>query len=347
MTTSRLFTPSIALSLWVAIASAGFAAGQVRLELIGNQAAAMTFQEWSQSLNKAGVKNVRIRSGDGSEKIGVETLGTEKSPMYVVTGQIVSRDELLLPSGRFKRTDVGRLARWLDELAAQGPADRRPQRTVFGLTKEQYAEVQTDLGGAVGFSTKGMSRADAVEKISRKLRLPLKADAAWAKAGSDADDKIEEELSSLTCGTALACILRPAGFCLAPREGGSQTTLAVVKAAPDLEVWPVGWEPQIQATGKRVLPAMSESLNVNIQNFPAAKAIDAIAQRVKAPVLLDHNALARHGIDPAAVMVSLPQGRMTYDQALRRLVFQAKLKFEVRVDEGGNPFLWITTQKPV
>ena len=179
------------------------------------------------------------------------------------------------------------------------------------------------------------------------MRLPLQADAAWKQAGSDEADKIEEDLSGISCGTALACILRPAGFCLVPRDAGGRTSLAVVKARPELEVWPVGWEPQNQATGKRVLPMMSESLNVNIQNFPAIKAIDAIASRVKAPVLMDHNALARHGIEPAKVTVSLPQGRMTYDQALRRLLFQAKMKFEVRADEAGKPFLWITTLKPV
>jgi hypothetical protein len=347
MKTSRLLILPVALTLSLAAASSAFAAGQARLELVGSQAVAMAFQEWSQTLSKAGIKNVRIRSGDGSEKVGVETSGTEKSPLYIVTGLIVSRDELLLPAGRFKRTDAGRLARWLDELAAQGPPDRRPQRTVFGLTKEQYAEVQTDLGRAVGFSTHGMSRADAVEKIGRQLRLPLKAEAGWDKAGGDEEDKIEEDLSEFSCGTALACILRPAGYCLVARDAGSRASLGIVKARPELEVWPVGWEPQNQTTGQRLLPAMAESLNVNIQNFPAAKAIDAIAKRVKAPVLMDHNALARHGIDPAKVTVSLPQGRMTYDQALRRLTFQAKLKFEIRADEAGKLFLWITTQKAV
>src|SRR5512140_1874147 len=69
-----LRTLPIALTLWAAAASA-FAAGQVRLELVGSQGAALAFQEWNQTLSKAGIKNVRIRSGDGSDKPGVETLG--------------------------------------------------------------------------------------------------------------------------------------------------------------------------------------------------------------------------------------------------------------------------------
>ena len=37
---------------------------------------------------------------------------------------------------------------------------------------------------------------------------------------------------------------------------------------------------------------------------------------------------------------------MSYSQALRRVLSQAKLKYELRVDEADKPFLWITTIKP-
>ena len=46
-------------------------------------------------------------------------------------------------------------------------------------------------------------------------------------------------------------------------------------------------------------------------------------------------------------MVSFPQSRTTYSIALRKMLFKAGLKFEVRVDEAGKPFLWVTTLKPV
>ena len=54
-------------------------------------------------------------------------------------------------------------------------------------------------------------------------------------------------------------------------------------------------------------------------------------------MLIDHNALARHGIDPAKAMVTLPRSRTTYSLALRKLLFQAGLKFELRCDEAGIP----------
>jgi len=64
-------------------------------------------------------------------------------------------------------------------------------------------------------------------------------------------------------------------------------------------------------------------------------------------VLIDHNALARQGIDPAKAAVTLPRSKTTYSLALRKLLFQAKLKYEVRCDEADKPFLWISTVKPV
>jgi hypothetical protein len=45
-------------------------------------------------------------------------------------------------------------------------------------------------------------------------------------------------------------------------------------------------------------------------------------------------------------MVSLPRVRTTYSLALRKLLFKAGMKFEVRCDERGKPFLWVTAVKP-
>ena len=68
---------------------------------------------------------------------------------------------------------------------------------------------------------------------------------------------------------------------------------------------------------------------------------------VEVPILMDYNAMARHGIDPAKAMVAMPAMRTVYATALRRLLGKVGLRYEIRVDEAGKPFLWITTMKPV
>ena len=146
--------------------------------------------------------------------------------------------------------------------------------------------------------------------------------------------------------SALACLLRPAGLTLVPHAGGRDgIEYRVLAAKKGMEVWPVGWPSEKPLP--QVLPAMYESFNANIQDVPVTKVLDAVTQRMKVPYLFDHNALARHGVEPSTKKVNSPQSRTTYNQLLRKVLSQAGLKGEVRLDEAGKPFLWVTTMKPL
>ena len=321
-----------------------WAGGTVRLELVGEgQGAALLFQEWAQVLGKAGIKDVRFRTIEEADRPSLDVQGTPDRPVYLVIGIVQSRDELLLPSGRFKRSEVGRLAQWLKDLAERGPVDKTEPKAAFGLTAKQFQQVHEDLAAPVGMATEAVARGKVVEKIAGQIKFPLKLDPQTAQAL--ADDKVGEDLSGLSCGTALAYVLRPAGYYLAPHSAGGELSYIVRKAQPESEVWPVGWAPERPIN--EALPGLFEFLNVNVENVSAADALAAIAKRLGTPVLVDHNALARHGLDPAKKMVALPRSRTTYSLALKKLLFQAGLKFEVRLDEADKPFLWITSVKPM
>jgi len=338
------FVPMI-LTLLAATTLQAKAAGRVQLELVGDAVGAgLSFQQWVQVLSRAGVKNVRIRAAGATDKIGIVVRGTPDSPLYVVTGVVRSGDELLLPGGRYRRTDAARLARWLDDLARFGPKDGRPAKSAFGLTGEQFEQIREDLSGPVGFSTREMPRHEAVERIDRQLHGPLQIDPGLVRLLKE--DKIAEELSSLSCGTSLAYVLRPVGLCMVPRVRAGRPVYELVAAKPGLEVWPVGWEPE--GRPRDVLPAaFVEFHNINVESVSATVALQAIAGRLKIPVLIDHNALARWGIDPDKASVSHPRRRTTYSIALRKLLSQAGLKSEFRLDEADNPFLWVTSIKPM
>ncbi len=300
----------------------------------------MSFQQWGQALAAAGVTNFRLHSGHEGDRPSIEVGGTERMPIYHVTAVLGGHDELIVPGARFRRSECKKLAAWLDDLAKRGPPDKREKVSAFGLTASQLEKVNTDLSKAVGFSTKGMTRSEAVDKIAGQLGLALKIEGTLA----DGDDKIEEELSGLSSGTALACILRPIGASMAPRASGETLSYAVKKAKLDQELWPVGWPAE---GAQKVLPALYEFHNVNVSGVTAAKLLEVVGKQINAPVLLDHNALARHGIEPDKATVSHAQERTTYSVALRKMLGKIGLKFEVRVDEAGKPFLWVSTLKPV
>lgn len=334
----QVFVPAIITLTFSAPAPAA-PVGQVKLEIVGDaqQGAGMSFQQWSQALGQAGIK-ARMRAATEADKPKIESVGTDQMPIYKVTGVLTSRDELVLPGARFRRSDAKRLAEWLDDIAKRGPPDRREPVVAFGLTEKQLEKAHNDLAKPTGFSTKGMTRSEAVNKIAGQLTLPLKIDGGLA----DGDDKIEEELSSLSCGTALACILRPSGFAMVPKESGDNLSYNVAKAQLDQPVWPIGWPPK---KPQEAIPALYEFRNVSVSGFSAAKVLEAVGKQLGVPVLYDHNAMARYGIDPEKALVSHPMLRTNYSVALRKMLSKAGLKFEVRVDEAEKPFLWISTVK--
>ena len=47
----------------------------------------------------------------------------------------------------------------------------------------------------------------------------------------------------------------------------------------------------------------------------------------------------------AQAIVSFPLKRTFYKKALENVLFQARLRSELRVDEAGTPFLWISSTK--
>ncbi len=333
-----------AASLPVVLPSPAPAAGTVQVELVADGPnVQMAAQQWARTLDQAGIRNVRIRGARPSDRVGIVQRGTEASPIYVVTGSIVSQTELQMPSGRVRRGDLGRLAAWLDDLVKRGTPESREPVGAFGLTESQFEALNATLSLPILFDTKGTDRAETVGRIARQLAVPLQLDAAARQAlGAE---PVAEELAGIATGSALAYLLRPAGYSLVPGTGGDQVVLRVVRSEPGLQIWPVGFEPERRIN--EILPALYEFRDVNIEGVSAQVVLDALAKQLEVPMLPDHSALARHGIDPAKKMVNFPRSRTTYSLALRRVLFQAGLKFEVRVDEAGKPFLWISTIKPL
>ena len=317
--------------------------GRVELDLFIEERVPLTGQQdWLQQLAKLGVTKLRIHAKGPDDKVGVEVRGTESSPIYVVRGAINSNNDLVLPGGRYSLRTAGQAAKWLSDLARKGPAQKPEETAAFGLTPDQFEAVRFALSRPVGFATQGAGRAALIQKLAERIGLPVKIEPGLLQTAGD--DPVADELSGLSGGTAMACVLRPAGLCLVPRrtEQG-EVECVIVASQPKLEVWPIGWESK--KTDRALVPAISEKFKANVQNVSVTTVLDALAKRLKAPFLLDHNALARHGIDPQKTLVSVPPGQTTYNQLLRGVLSQAKLKSELRVDEAGKPFFWVTTVK--
>ncbi len=301
-------------------------------------------QRWYRALTKLGISGLQIRSAGPRDKTSITNRGTKATPSYRVVGILTSDNVLHLPGGRFKLDDTRRLRKWLDELRDQGAEGVSQRRSAFGLVPSQWQEVRADLKRTVTFSTKGSSAAGAMRQLAGELRFPLLADATAMQALTEVT--LTDEVRGLSAGTALAIVLRPAGLVLLPeRPQGGRLQYRVARPASNGESWPVGWKPKKRPYD--VLPVLFEFLNVEIADIPVSEAVEAIAGRLKVPFVYDRNAMALYGVDPTQSPASVPDGRMSYSQTLRRVLSQAKLKYDLRIDEAEKPFLWITTVKPV
>jgi hypothetical protein len=94
------------------------------------------------------------------------------------------------------------------------------------------------------------------------------------------------------------------------------------------------------------LPLLFEHLKVDITETLVSEAVDSIQTRLEVPFLYDQNALALHGVDPSKAQAAVSSTRLTYSQILGKILLQAKLQFDLRLDDADHPFLWITTIKP-
>lgn len=341
-TVSIVIATGVAMAVLFGGSRPASAAGTVEVELLTEKGFPFeSTRDWLDVFVGLGVKNIRINAAQIGDEAKIDTRGTDAAPVYHVTGILAVDGTLHVTGGRFKVSDKRRIGDWLKQLAEFGPnGEKKPKLAAFGLPEEQFSKLKRDLGQTVGFSTKGRRTDEVVARIAAPLarRVTIDGSAAKALAGGET---VLDELSGVASGTALAAAIRPAGLILVPRQRGDEIELAITASAGAKDLWPIGWA--TETAPAKVLPAIIKPTNAEIEDdTPLAGALAIVAKRLEVPVLFDHNNMARKGVDLAEAKVSLPAERLTYSNVLKKMLYQANLKYELRLDEADKPILWIS-----
>ena len=300
-------------------------------------------QRWIDALKDLDQSGLRIRGGQAGDKTEVINRGTEDSPRYHVVGILMANNQLALPNGKFGLNDRAGIAKWIEKLQEGGIDGLTKAKAAFGLTSEELVEIDKQLANPINFDTKGVRAGDVVRKIVQSLPMETSVSANAAQAFAR-NEPVLDELNGMSAGTSLAAALRPIGLVLAPEKPrGGKVRLAISDVREVEESWPVGWPPQ--ETPKQIAPKLYEYLTIEIQETALSEAINAIQGRVDTRFLYDHNGIAREKIDVTSVNVSYPKKRVQYLRVLEQVLFQAGLKSEVRLDEAGKAFLWISPRR--
>jgi len=341
--------------LILACSTACLAGPPVELELATERGVQITApQEWLQLLARVGIQDVRIRGMRSGDVPKISNVGTAQKPRYSVVGIITTRNQLQLTGGTFSRGQTSQIKDYFDELAADGAESLTATRSMFDLTAKEIEAVFADLTPPIGFETNGKPLRAVLNQLQTRFNAKLSIDAnakeVIAKAAPVAD-----ELRGVSAGTALAMMLRANGLALRPEKQRGQDVIYRITASDDdgtkrspaaktddsqLAQWPVGWEPH--GSPYESAPSLFQMLNAEIDGYTLEEALSAVRPRMKIPMLVDHLALAAHKTELSKVQVRVPKGRTSYKRLIDRALSQGRLSSQVRVDEAGNAFLWIT-----
>lgn len=322
----------------------GSSAPQIRLVIFcDGTLQPMEAQQWGRALNECGFQSVQIRSGDSSDVLDIQDSGGN---LYQVSGMLGRDSRVWLPGNAvFTLGRVREMKSYLEEQIAVmqqqniAAADAESNQLSNSVQEQLFA----DLSAPVGFSTIGMTRKKAIQKIAHDFTGFVRFPSSIRKAFDD-EDFITEELETVSRGTALAYILRYIGYCIVPEnhEEGSNYVLKIAASGNVVSenILPVGYMVENAAPD-----ALYERFQASVDGVSAAKVLESLQKRLNIPFLYDYNSMAGQGIEPSEVFVSQKAGKFTYKQLLDAVLYQTKLMREVRTDEAGNVFFWITTSQ--
>jgi hypothetical protein len=303
-------------------------------------------QRWNMLLGQCGFDSVRIGSPGGTvAKVVVEPMAGVGGASFKAHGVLTRGGQILLPGGRFGVNDRAGITAWAAKVRSEGaPLAPGQKRSPFGIEPLTLDVIRKDLGRAADFSTLQKSPIDVLTQVGNRCQYQVVAEPAIADILVRAE-KVPGELQGLACGTVLAAVLRREGLSLVPAMGtGGRPEYTIVKARPDQDIWPIGWPPERPLP--EVIPEMFTLRNVAIDDYAASELLQVVADRLKLPMLFDEQALVIKKLDPSKVKVKIPEGQMGYEAVLDRAMFQSGLRHEVRLDDGGRPFLWVTSRVP-
>ncbi|HEY4312651.1 MAG TPA: hypothetical protein VGN12_24590 [Pirellulales bacterium] len=311
-----------------------------------SDASPTAMQQWFEILRDMKVDNLRARTAGATDGPSVTPTNNATGPVYKVLGIVSRNGDLILPSGRYRTSERGRLGDWFTRLRQYGPEGAASGgRGQFGLPKEQFDAVRADLARPVTFSTKGMKPADFVDRIADVVQHPLTGDTASAKL-VDQGNAIDAELRGVSIGTALAFVLDNEGLALIPRlNARGQPGLALTTQHAAQPRWPVGWPTTVPR--RDLVPALFDTVDVELDRVELPRVLAAVGEHVSVPILVDVAALEQEKIDPATVKISLPAKRTMYEIVLRKVLVPHRIAHEVRVDEAKKPFLWVSTARKI
>ena len=310
--------------------------------LVDDRSAIGSRHQWMQALAEVGADRVVAETSRKTEP-SFEEFGSGSSKTLSIVG-IVKQGKLHLPGGKFSIRQTGAITDHLKKLRDDGAEVTVAEKLAFGLTAKQLISVHDQLGVPIESSTSGVKAADLAKTLLKESGYSLLIDEATKLIISQSESAIEDELEGYSIGLGLALALRQMGLVFEPtRPPGENVQLLIREVDEETKHWPVGWP--ISESRKKVAPSLFVKVPVQAFDTPLIDLLNAIESRSKLAFLYDNAKISQKEIDmQTKVTFSRPGKKVSFDIVIDKVLTQAKpkLKSEIKIDEVGKPFLWIT-----
>lgn len=301
--------------------------------------------EWMQALSDVGADRV-VAETSRVQKPSFEEYGSGSSKTLAVIG-IVRKGILHLPGGKFSIRQTSSIRNHLQKLRDDGAEVTIAEKVAFGLTAKQLVSVHDQLSSTIQTSTKGKNAGKLAIELLRASGYSTKLDQGTKLTISRAESTVDAELEGFSIGMGLSLTLRQIGLVFEPtRPQGQEIQILIRQPDQKAKHWPVGWP--LSDTRKKAAPNLFVKVPVEAFDTPIMDLLNAIEGKIKLPFVYDTASISRNEIDLAATKVtySRPGKKSSFDAVIDKVLNQVKpkLKSELKIDEVGKPFLWITTR---
>lgn len=320
---------------------------RVTVELVTSQGAGLAAQEWNEIFQDLNVSlSIRRSVLNDKPETREATLGVNLREVTVL-GILDDDGSVTFADRRFVPADVRKLKEWIDGLKAYGAQGSPLGQPLWGLSKTQFEPLFETLSNPLKTEIQGQNLGQAIKSFSIQDRylITFGADAIQHLENAKPVEQVRGMYAGMSQGTALAAMLNEYDFGIQPRRtANGKVDLVIVRLQRNVETWPVGWPPI--SDPPKLAPNLFDLADVELKDEPFLDVIDAVADLISIPVVIDSHGMKQNKIDLGKKTVSHKKRRVTWSSALKHVCFQARCKFEVRVDESGHPLLWVMPDVP-
>jgi hypothetical protein len=301
-------------------------------------------QEWGRVFQDLGY-SVKFREPRAGEAPRVEDLDRDDLLATRVVAAMAPDGSIRIGKQKFDIESTKLLTQALAEIqlhGAKGPPDSSP---TWGLTDAQFKEVTQLLGVPVENPVELQSSILAVESVGLPANMRMKfTEAARQQALAQRPESAPESiaLQGFAKGSAIAIVLAQYGLGFRPRYvAPGQYDMEIDRGNESNNLWPIGWKPE--QSFSEILPTYFRAIPFDVEDVEVSALVGAISSKIGVAHFSSAYALTAKGLNIDTLKYTRKDDRISPARLLTAVGDKMDLGFDVRVDEAGRMFLWITT----